>query len=762
MRLNDLIKNTFDYQSTEAEQGKSRRIFVVSLLFVCLLAVILGNFAIIQFIKGDYYQKMAYAQQNAWRTISASRGTITDCNGVELAISVAANQISVNQETIKDSASAYAKKYMPEASDGVKAYQEKIAAALSEILQLDYQEVLEKIQSSGRYKLIAEKISTETGDLVREWISQEHIKGVYVDEDCKRVYPGGSLACHVLGFTGRDDQGLVCGIELALDELLTGTDGRIITAVDAGGNELPYDEIRRIEPINGYNAVLTLDANIQKIAENALKKAVETNGVQNGGTILVMNAKNADILAMASYPFFDLNTPYAKPIGVETDEWNGHTAEDVALLSKTVWRNKALTDTYEPGSTFKTITASIGLEENAVKSTTLVNDSDYTLPGATIHCWRSGGHGTETFAQALQNSCNPVMARLSNDIGIKKFYEYIKAFGFRDKTGILLSGEAESIFHTNPTNLDMAVTAFGQRFQVTPLQLATAYCAVANGGTLMQPRIVKALTDDNGAIVKSYETVEVRRVISEQTSKEVLAMLEAVVAQGTGSNAYVSGYRVAGKTGTSETTETDTKGRYVVSFAGIAPADNPEIVVLVVLDHPTIGGASGGVQAAPVAGEVIEKTLEYLEIERRYTDLDKKSIMVKNYVPDVSGMSVAEAIKKLKNYGFTYMLGDVSDDADLTVISVTEQFPKSGAYITDGSKIVLYTESDSQRLQTTVPDLSGYTLEEAYETLTYMGLNMQAENIGNVVSQSPAPGTKITKGSIIKLELISQDPESRG
>lgn len=762
MRLKELVKHTFDYQSTEAEQGRSRKTFAVSLLFVCLLAVILGNFAIIQFVKGDYYQKLAYAQQNAWRTISASRGTITDCNGIELAISVTANQVSVNQETIKDSAAAYVKKYMPEAANPTQAYQEKIAKALSDMLVLDYETVLKSIQSTGRYKLIAEKITTEAGDQVRAWISQEHIKGVYVDEDCKRVYPGGSLACHVLGFTGRDDQGLVCGVELALDELLTGTDGRIITAVDAGGNELPYDEIRRIDPIDGYNAVLTLDANIQKIAENALKEAIEVNGVQNGGTILVLDADNADVLAMASYPYFDLNDPYAAPEGYDTEDWNGHTTEDVETLSKTVWRNKSLTDTYEPGSTFKSITAAIGLEENVINADTVVSDASLPLAGWTINCWRSGGHGTETFAQAVKNSCNPVMAKLSLDIGIKKYYEYIEAFGFRDKTGILLSGEAASIFHSNPTDIDMAVTSFGQRFQVTPLQVATAYCAIANGGTLMQPRIVKELTDANGAVVKNYDVTEVRRVISEETSKDVLGILEAVVAEGTGSNAYVSGYRVAGKTGTSETTETDTIGRYIVSFAGIAPADDPEIVVLVVLDHPTIGGASGGLQAAPVAGTVIEKSLEYLEIERRYTDLDKQSIMVKNYVPDVSGMSVTEAIQKLKNYGFTYMLGDVADDGDLTLLSVTEQFPKSGAYITDGSKIVLYTQGETDRIQTTVPDLSGYTLEDAYETLTYMGLNMQADNIGTVVSQSPAPGTKVAKGSVVQLELVNRDTETLG
>ncbi len=764
MRLKNLVKRTFDYQSTEVTPGKSRKTFGVSLLFVCLLAVILGNFAVIQFIKGDYYQKMAYAQQNAWRTISASRGTITDCNGVELAISVTANQISVNQRTIKDSAANYAKKYMPGVTNPTQAYQEKIAKALADILALDVDSVLKKIQSDGRYQLIAEKITTEQGDQVRAWISEEHIKGVYVDEDSKRVYPGNQLACHVLGFTGKDDQGLVCGVELALDDLLTGTDGRIVTAVDAGGNELPYDEIRRIEPINGYNAVLTLDANIQKIAENALKEAIEVNAVKNGGTILVLDAQNADILAMASYPYFDLNDPYAAPEGVDvdTEDWNGHTSADVETLSKTVWRNKALTDTYEPGSTFKTITAAIGLEENVIQSDSIVSDNTLTLAGWNINCWRAGGHGTETFAQAVKNSCNPVMAKLSMDIGIKKFYEYIEAFGFRDKTGILLSGEAASIFHTNPTEIDMAVTSFGQRFQVTPLQVATAYCAIANGGTLMQPRIVKELTDSKGALVKSYESTEVRRVISKETSAEVLKILEAVVAEGTGSNAYVSGYRVAGKTGTSETTETETEGRYIVSFAGIAPADDPEIVVLVVLDHPTQGGASGGLQAAPVAGTVIEKTLEYLEVERRYTDLDKESIMVKNFVPDVSGKSIPEAIQTLKTYGFTYMLGDVGDQEDLSTLTVAEQFPKTGAFITDGSKIVLYAKTDTDRIQTTVPDLIGYSLEDAYETLSYLGLNMQAENIGAVVAQSPAPGTRVPKGSVIKLELLNRDTETLG
>lgn len=754
---NNILKAVMSYESEDRDDKIAGKSIAVCVVVMTFLAVLLFRFAYFQFIKGDYYTKKAYAQQNSWRTISAKRGTITDRNGNVLAISVSSCLVNVNQKIIKDN---------PSEGLSVEQYREKIAKGLSERLNIDYNQILTKIQSEGRYKLIAENIDINIGEEIKAWLKEEKIKGVYVDEDTTRYYPNGNLASHLIGFTGKDDQGLVCGVEVALNDLLTGTDGRIITAVDAAGNELPYDEVTRLDPKDGYNAVLTIDATIQSMVEKALEETIKEYNVIEGGAIVVMQPDTCDLLAMASYPDFNLNDPYAAPPGEDSSNWIGNTQEDVKKLYETVWRNKALTDTYEPGSTFKSITAAMGIEEGKVNKNTIVNDAYLDLSGWQIHCWRKyNDHGMESFADAVKNSCNPVFSRLSLDLGLDKFYEYIEAFGFKNKTGIVLSGEANSIFHTNPTEIDMAVTAFGQRVQITPIQLATAYCALANGGKLMQPRIVKEITDSNGIVVKSYESQIVRQVISESTSKQVMEMLEQVVASGTGSNAYVSGYRVAGKTGTSQTTTSDIDGRYIASFCGIAPTDDPEVVILVMLDHPAPAdgsSASGGKHAAPVAGDLIEKILTHLEIEKRYTELDSNSMMVKKYVPNVTNMTIDKAISELKAKGFSYVVADADSSIDYSQITVSEQIPRYNSYVMSGASIVLYTNQSSPKKTVTVPDVMGYSLAEAVDTLNNLGINVHANNIGNVISQSIAPGTVVNKGSIIELELINNDTEVAG
>lgn len=717
-------------------------------IFIIVLFSLLIRIAWIQFVKGEEYQKKAYLQQNNGRIIPANRGTIYDRNGNILAISVNARQVSVNQQTIIKEG---------EARGDVKAYQELVAKGLSEILDLDFESVLSKVQSVGRYREIARKIDVEVGEQVDEWKKANKIKGVHVDEDVKRYYPNNSLAAHILGFTGRDDQGLVCGVEVALDKMLAGKAGRIVTEVDAKGVELPFESEQRIDPVNGYNATLTIDISIQYMVEQALKKAVIDHGVIGGAAGIVMDPNTGEILAMASYPTFDLNDPYACPPDMDPSSWLGNSAESVSILSTTVWRNKALTDTYEPGSTFKAITSVAALEEGIVRPETIVSDAPLKLSGWTIRCWRkTNDHGNESFKDAVKNSCNPVFGKLALQLGIKKFYSYLDAFGFTKKTGIGLTGEADSIIHKSPQELDMAVAAFGQRLQITPIQLITAYSAIANGGNLLTPRIVRELTDEHGNVTKRYNTNVVRQVVSKETAKTMLDILEETVASGGGSNAYVTGYRVAGKTGTSETNETDTTGRYVVSFCGIAPADNPQIVILIVLDHPTIGNSSGGRQAAPVAGELIEKILEYKEVERRYTDLDKNKMLVKYRVPDLSDMTVSEAMSMLKKNNLSYkIVGDHSDPDAL----VYEQMPRPGAQVAKDSMIVIYTEKDNVKEKITVPNLMGLTLDEAFASLKERGLNMRASSLGKVFRQSIEPGKQVDIGSVIEIELVNDDIE---
>ena len=766
-----LISRMISYESVGREKNYAGGWNIAArVLFLLLLVVIAGNFFILQIIKGDYYKQKASAQQNAWRTIPAGRGTILDTNGVELAVSVAANMVTVDPTIITDSAVNYIKNYVAGKDDvyseamAKDMYRHIVASGLAELLGLEEDWVFEQISASGRYKVIARKIETSLGDKVKAWRTENHIKGVYVDEDTKRIYPMGNLAAHVLGFTGSDDQGLVCGVEVAFNDELTGVDGRIMTSVDAKGNELPYDSVRRIDAEKGLNPVLTLDAKIQSIAENALRQAISDYNVIEGGCAIVLNAKNADVLAMVSYPDFDLNDPYGKPDWVDDPEWIGNASKDVQILSTTVWRNKALTDTYEPGSTFKSITASIGLEEGKVTPNTKVTDSPLILRGWEINCWKKDGdHGQETFADAIKNSCNPILARLALDIGLSTYLSYVDAYGFNSRTGLEIAGEASSIMHSDPTDIDLAVMSFGQRFQITPIQMATAYCALANGGTLYKPRIVRELQDSDGVPVKVYESTVLRQVISKETSAEMMAILEDVVANGTGSNAYVSGYRVAGKTGTSETLQTQSTGRYIASFIGIAPADDPQIVVLVMLDHPDVeSGASGGRQAAPTVGKIIEKTLDYMGVARRYTELDKKAMMVKSYVPLVVDMTIEQAAKELKRAGLVYEVPDLPAEADLSTLTVAAQVPEMGQYITDGSTVRLFVKAETSREMVRVPDLTGYSLTDAYTTLTQLGLNMHAENIGTVIGQNVVPGTQVEKCSVVELIVENSDTESLG
>jgi len=745
-------KNNVLLSTDSSENNRNIKIWSWVALCVCIVAsvVLIGRVAWLQFVRGDELSRAAKEQQNTGRMITASRGTIYDSNGTVLAVSISANKVTASRTIIKSAGDKY--------EGGREAYQKMIADYLAELLDLDAAKLLEKIKGSGNYLEIASKLDVEVGKKVSEWKTEKKIKGIYIDSDTKRYYPNGSLASHVIGFTGKDGDGLVCGVEVALNDVLKGTNGKIITAVDALGHEVPTDEIKRIDPVNGYNVTLTLDATIQYMVEEALKDATIDFGVEEGCCCIVMDPRSGDILAMASNPGFDLNAPYDCPDGMDPAAWVNGSVESVEILNSTVWRNKALTDTYEPGSTFKTITACMALEESVVTPETEFSDAPVDLSGWTIHCWRREGHGNESFSKAIMNSCNPIMVRVAQKIGIKTFYSYVAAFGFYEKTGILLSGEANSVMHTNPTEIDMAVASFGQRLQITPLQLVSAYSAVANGGYLYEPRIVKEITDQNGNVIKRYETETVRQVISNETSEKVLKMLEDTVAKGGGSRAYVSGYRVAGKTGTSETTTTDQTGRYVCSFAGIAPADEPEVIILVVVDHPTIGGASGGVQAGSVAGKLFQEVLDYLEVEKRYTEDDLKNLLSVYDVPSFTDGTVAEATYTINLSTFDYVIvGPKTDDA-----KIVAQFPAPGVKVARESTIVLYTDVEANISQVRMPDLKGLSLENAHATLVGMGLNMRAFSLGTVVGQSIEAGTYIDKGSVVELDVIDEESQNAG
>lgn len=721
---------------------KKRLIFMLT-AFAVIVVVLMGRLAYIQFVQGTELQKQAFRQQNKGRTISPIRGTIFDRNGKKLAISVQVATITCSPNDIKSNT-----RFTPD----------EVADGLAPLLEMDRNEIKRLVTKNANYVTIKRKVDKKTEDSVREWISDKKVRGINIDEDAKRYYPNSNLVSHVLGFTGDDNQGLQGGIEDVMEKYLKGVPGKILSEVDAKGRAVPLDTEKRIDAQDGLNVVLTIDETIQYLASKTLDKAIEDYKAKQGGVAIVLDPKTGDVLALVSKPDYDLNNPYALPKNVEgldAASWVQGSTDTVNILSKTVWRDKAISDTYEPGSTFKTITSSAGLEEGVITPDTITNDLPIKVTGwpKPIYCWRKGReHGTETFREAVINSCNPAFVKVAQSLGIDRFYSYVKAFGFYEKTGIELKGEGKSIFQENKKPIDMAVASFGQRFTITPMQLATAYTAVVNGGRLMKPRLVKELTDSDGNVVKKYEPEVVRTVVSKQTSDTIRGILEGVVStpNGTGNGAYVKGYRIAGKTGTSETTQKDV---HIASFCGFAPADDPKIITLVVLFDPKGESYMGGVIAAPTAGKIMEDVLNYMQVERKYTEEDMKAMTKEVYVPDVRKLSVEEAVKKLKAAGLNYKIEGNGNNKSI----VAEQTPKPDAAIPEKSSVILYTYKPEQQVTVEMPDLKSKTVAEAIDALSRIGLNIKVVGTGTVFKQQVAVGTMVEKGQVVEVDFRNFD-----
>lgn len=716
---------------------KKRLLFVLGVFtfFTLFLVVRIGW---IQIANGQEYQQKAYIQQTNNRTISPKRGTIYDRNMKPLAISGSVETISANPQVIKE----------------LKLDVDKISGDLAEILDMEKETVKKRLTKNSQYELIKQKVDKDIGSKVRQWKKDNKVEGIFIDEDTKRFYPNANLAAHVVGFTNIDNDG-IDGVEKMMEQYLKGVPGKILSEVDASGMELNMSEEKYIQPEDGNDVVLTIDETIQYFAEKALEKAIADNNVINGATAIVMDPRNGEILALSSKPDFDLNNPRAAPPGKDKETWKGTTTEDIQYLQKTVWRNKAVVDTYEPGSTFKPITSAAGLEEGAVTPDTQVTDATVKVGGWSINCWKPNAHLHETFREGVYNSCNPVFVRLAQKIGIPKFYSYVKAFGFYQKTGIDLPGEAGSIFHANPTEINMATASFGQRFQITPIQLIQAYGAIANGGDLITPHVVKEVLDESGNVVKKNEPHVVRKVISRQTSDTLKDILQGVVDVGTGKNARVAGYKIGGKTGTSETRENEQlmvqgkNKRYIVSFSAFAPTDNPIICVLVVFDYPDVYNPGGGMLAAPVAGKLIDDILTYKGIEKEYTEEDKKLLRQEVQVPDVKGKTVEEAIKLLKESKLEYKIEGSNNDMKAIV---QEQTPKSAALLHENSLVILYTyKPENDGATAVVPDVKNKTVAEATAAFKKVGINISIDGSGTAISQSIEAGKTIYKGAVIEV-----------
>lgn len=724
-------------KNSNKKSVKSKSLLICLLVFFIVLFLLILRLAYLQFIKGPDLKEAANRQQSTNRVISAKRGNIYDSTGKLLAASASVDTVSINPSKIKDE------------------NKETLAKAFSDIFELNYDEVLEKINSTSSFETIVKKVEKDKITQLQDWMIENKIyAGINIDEDVKRYYPYGNLASNLIGFCTTDNEGQE-GLELKWNSILSGTSGKISSIENAAAQLIPDKNETYIPAENGNNITLTIDANIQTIAEKYLKQACIENDCKSGGTVIIMKPSNGDILAMATYPDYDLNSP-RNPNDSLSATWDSLSdTEQVNSLMK-MWRNKAVSDTYEPGSTFKIITSAIGLEENVV-STDTANDfncSGYELiNGIKINCWKNvTTHGSQTLRQALMNSCNPALMQLGKRIGAQTLYKYYEAFGLFDKTGIGTSGEANSYFWDldDVGPIELATMSFGQRFRITPIQLITAISTVANNGILVEPRIVKQVENPDTGAVTSIDQVNVRQVISKETASQLMDMLESVVTDGTGRYGQVKGYSVAGKTGTSEPDSTNENSMYVASFVGISPVENPEVVVLVTLYDPQgKSGHQGGTIAAPVASQILGEVLPYLGVPSDDLSTDETTSTITTItLQDVRNKTLAEAKKIIEDAGFICKISGTD-----TSLVVTDQVPKPGTALVSGAIVNLYSEGNEARTSQTVPDLKGMTYLQAKSALKQKNLNIHVTGTGTVLSQDPMAGTAVEEGTVINVTL---------
>ena len=656
---------------TITRKKRMRNMIFVVLIIMFGLAFRIGW---IQFKMGNKLQHMAHLQQTLEREFNPKRGTIYDATGEKiLAVSASVESITVNPVNISSE------------------NKEKVARKLSELFELDYEKVLKKVSKRSSIETIAKKVDKSKTDELRIWLDENNITtGVNIDVDTKRYYPYNSLAAQIIGFCGSDNQGLM-GIEAKYDSELKGQNGSIVKLTDAKGGNLDDEGEEYVKAINGNDLILSIDATIQGIAEKYLEEACIDNVCTDGGNIVIMDPNNGDILAMAGYPTYNLNDPYVPMDSKVSANWDNLSKEEKTAEQQKMWRNKAISDAYEPGSTFKLITSSASLEE---KITDTDNSGEFcctgsiTISGVTIKCWRYyRPHGSESLRQALMNSCNPVFIGLGQKLGVKTYYSYLNKFGFLRKTGIDLQGEGGSIFLAEEKvgPVELGTIAFGQRFEVTPIQMITAVSSIANGGTYVVPRVVKGIVNSQTGEVKNIEPQKKETVISKETSEKVLSMMQSVVAEGTGKNAQVKGYSIGGKTGTSE--DGVNTGKYVTSFVGVAPISNPKLVILITLYNPTgEGGHQGGGVAAPIASQVLGEVLPYLEVKKdNETEEDVKN---KVAVPNLEGMTIGEAKKVLKDLNLNLEYNEENTENEEERV-ITEQVPVSGVEVLEESSIIV-------------------------------------------------------------------------
>lgn len=734
-----------------AEKGPAQRLRQRTAILILLILVLGFGAAVLRLtylttIQSSELQESAVDLQLADTTVSAKRGTIYDANGNVLAESASVWQVVMSPVNFKNDKQRQA-----------------AAKGLSEIFDLEYNDVLDDTKQQSHYVVVKRRIESDEREKVLELIDtlkkDYSCSGVIqLLDDYKRYYPKNSLASSVIGFTGSDDQGLE-GIEYEYDSYLSGTPGRIITAQNARGTDMPFRYEQNVESEDGNNVYLTIDETIQSICEKYMQKGVEDNNVLNKGVCIAMDVNTGAILAMVTTDGYDLNNPYElsakdKKKIKSTPKKKQAEAESAALSN--MWRNKAVADTYMPGSVFKMCVASAALEENLVnEKTSFTCTGSILVEGETIHCSNIAGHGTQSFVEAISNSCNPAFVQIGQMLGASKFRQYYQGFGFSDKTGIDLPGEAEDSFWKEGKmgGVDLAVASFGQNFSITPIQMITACAAVSNGGYVVQPHVVSKITDSKGNVIKTVDKKVKRQVISDNTSKKMNEYLEYNTERQGAAAGYISGYKVAGKTGTSEKkgvtkVESSFSEDYISSFCGYAPADDPQIAMLVFFDTPDGDAYYGSQVSSPVFINIMSEVLPYLDVKTSYTD--EELGYVDASAGDYTGVSVDEAKTAVEADGFTATVkGNGS-----TVIS---QIPTVSSGLQKGGSIVLYTDSDSQSETVSVPSLIGLSPDEVNNVASDYGLNVSfsgaTTSSGTSSSQNIEAGTSVSPGTVITVSF---------
>ena len=724
---------------------QTRSFVLMILMGVVMFVLLFFRLFDLQITRHEELQGKAVNQQTRRTVVTANRGTIYDAGGNILAISSSAETIILSPLEIDNAVN--------DTEDPVSWTKESLAAGLAEILGKDASAIRKRMDNvKSQYEVIQLRADEDTAAKVRSYVDENKIAGVHLVADTKRYYPYGSLAAQVIGFVGDENTGLY-GLEAYYEKELEGQSGLVISSKDQAENDMLYTYEQYFAAKNGSDLTLTLDTTIQYYLEKGIESMVDKFSAANGASGIVMDAKTGGILAMASYPNYDLNDflTVSDQTLQERIERGESTVADMQLLQ---WRNKALNDTYEPGSTFKILTLSAALEEGVVDKTTTVNcGGSVNISGYTIHCSNKNGHGLQTLVQSVGNSCNPAFINYGLRIGSEKFYEYMRSFGLMNTTGIDLGGEAVGVFAADSsfTQLDLACYAFGQNFTVTPLALIAAQAACVNGGYLHTPYLVERITDSDGNVTYRHDDTPVRQVISEQTSATVRECLEYVVASGTGKNGQVAGYRIGGKTGTADKGQT---GDVVVSFLCFAPADDPQVIMLITMDTPSRATGtyvSGGNMVAPTASTVMAEILPYLGVEPSYSA--EELLGMDTTVPNVIGMSVEEAKAKLKDRALSYKI--VGDGE-----TITDQTPAGGAIIPGKSSVILYVGEEKSTDKCVVPHLIGKTPSEATTTATAAGLLIRFSGTTGsesssvrVLSQSIDEGTEVEAGTVITVQL---------